>query len=361
MKKFHSIISFIILLPLIGHTQEEMIWGTIPLKDSVLIESISMNSFDPNSNYALSYNSMNKMILIQNGVQIIEIDATIQNILESKYNRVDFSSKTNHYSKETSPKSKSLFEQIQQRSIPWKSLGNWPSELILKGHIQLQNSEINEERNHNSLVWTTQANPNIWLGIGLEHLKNIGSYSKTLYLKDSTAFNSWLLSFSIAMPFVKYQIQKSNTNSSPFLFLEPNLKTSLVEHNSSLIKLVNDSLPNDYSDNYLHTLEFKLGYLHVKYWMDEDTYQDKITQYFLQDLPLGSSTWWMGITEGTNTWAPGIGFQFSQINLGSYQFKNQFWQPHIAINSGFWWRGPGNLSFDFGIEFHIPQFFPEFK
>lgn len=335
-------------------------WGVKTFAERGDLEKILAQKLKPDGQYSLAQNSTGAIVLLHDGIQTQVLDSAACQRLKDYDPQLSFAldSASQSHSQSRSP---AFFQQISK--LDRRALGEWPTGLDVKAGVDLQTSRITASKGSWSMQWVAKVQPALWLGLGLEELSESGSFVATQKLKDSSQFSSWVWNFSVSLPWLRYELRQASTALPEFYYLEADAKEDLIQGQGSLLVLPKDpiALPADYGSNYVHSLEAKFGYAHVRYVADAENYSAAIWQYLLKDLPLGQSKWWMGLTQSKNRWAPGFGAEFFNGSLGSYGLGNQKLNPRLSLYINTWWRSPLNHSWSVGLQLRLPEFLGEFK
>ena len=204
-------------------------------------------------------------------------------------------------------------------------MGAWPCGLVVENSFDAAASW--EVVGRNFLHCTVLARLYcIYAGIGYHGAMFAGPLTDMLQSDRENHFNNNPFSWSMGLPFIRYEMLLGAPVLPYYFWLESNIKEIMnhAEEGTTLAR-AEWRWEREYLDNRAHVIHFRAGHFAADLLFDRYVYRQGILRVSVERLPSLFGTWGVSWTRAADVWIPGIELEFPQIayrgfSAGGYRF-----------------------------------------
>ena len=289
------------------------------------------------------------LILFHNGTQIAELDSTHTEETLSEYNEILIPLLKPGKRNALKRKNTSIWKSVFNKKISAKEkknllldCGYWPEGFFISKDVNLSASGSSVLNNSLEL----KASKNIGFistKAGLRIKWHHGKLADNLIENSRDNFRKHAFSFSLGVPFIRYELSQAGWLIPEYFWLEENVN-HVYDHTAQPVIL--SQLDREWSrtnkKNISHSFNFKFSRFNYFLLFDKEIYRKPVMKFELDSLEApGSASWGTSLTFAYDTWIPGIRLRLSRFNFnmlpkGKYfipvsimplEFYLYYWNP----------------------------------
>lgn len=266
------------------------------------------------------------LILFHNGTQIAELDSTHTEETLSEYNEILIPLLKPGKRNALKRKNTSIWKSVFNKKISAKEkknllldCGYWPEGFFISKDVNLSasgssvlNNSLELEASKNIGFINTKA--------GLRIKWHYGKLADNLIENSRDNFRKHAFSFSLGVPFIRYELSQAGWLIPEYFWLEENIN-HVYDHiaQPAILSQLEREWSRSHKKNISHSFNFKFNRFNIFLLVDKEMYRKPVVRFELDSLEApGSASWGTSLTFACDTWIPGIRFRLTRFNFNLF-------------------------------------------
>ncbi|MFW5813030.1 MAG: hypothetical protein ACOCXC_01780 [Fibrobacterota bacterium] len=247
---------------------------------------------------------------------------------------------------------------VKRKLDAFLELGSWPTGFSLADRFDMAASRTLVIRNTVHVDYLGRLFF-VYAGVGFHGSSFHGSLAEELQGDSLNHFNNGSLSWTIGLPFIRYEMKQAGWVIPEYFWLEDDMASMIyLGEQGETLAGMSRRWSRGHKGNVGHALYMKAGHFHFDMIFDGDLYRKTISRVSLDSLPFIWGTWGASLTRASDVWVPGAWIQTPRIsvNLFSYSgFDLPFTMEPLRFHFHYWNLRRYNVGFSTRMTFDLKK------